>query len=183
MRASRYQKPAMNSGHYMALAPRTLSRNLIQKAPNRARTYIPSFRSCSAFTPFFPNSGINYHSFSCIPAPFSDLTENSTLESSKLPTMNWKSCLLALGAAVGLASAQSSTAYTDPGTGIAYQSFSTVAAGGYIFGIALPTSPTDDFIGHIVCFCHPPFPSDSADGYSLRSALFPVGRAFLSAAR
>jgi len=97
--------------------------------------------------------------------------------------MNWRSCLLALGAAVGLASAQSSTAYTDPETGIAYQSFSTATAGGYLFGMALPKSPTDEFIGHIVCWPNSRSPVAQTDVDSLRSVLHPVGPVFLSVGR
>jgi hypothetical protein len=73
--------------------------------------------------------------------------------------MNWKSTLLALAASVGLAAAQSSTAFTDAETGIDYQGFSTMAAGGYVFGMALPLSPTDEFIGHIVWLTNPARPS------------------------
>lgn len=56
---------------------------------------------------------------------------------------------LAAGA-IGLASAQVSGPYTDPQNGIAYQQFYTPVAGGYSFAMALPTNPTNEFIGKLV---------------------------------
>ncbi|KAM0322004.1 hypothetical protein ACHAQA_009746 [Verticillium albo-atrum] len=54
---------------------------------------------------------------------------------------------LALGLGlIGGAHAQTSTAFTDPDTGITYQQ---VTQGAYTFGIALPENPTTDFIGRI----------------------------------
>ncbi|KAI5801165.1 cellobiose dehydrogenase-like protein [Geopyxis carbonaria] len=61
-----------------------------------------------------------------------------------------KSTFLALAAGLGLASAQSSSAYTDADTSIAYQRFSTTSGGSFSFGIAFPTTPEEDFIGQIV---------------------------------
>lgn len=46
--------------------------------------------------------------------------------------------------------AQTSTKYTDPDTGIIFQRFLTTQFGGFSFGITLPTSPTNEFIGQIV---------------------------------
>jgi hypothetical protein len=57
------------------------------------------------------------------------------------------SAVLALGYAIGV-SGQSTTAYTDPSTGITFQRYETE---GYSFGIALPENPTTDLIGQVVC--------------------------------
>ncbi|KAF3158217.1 hypothetical protein TWF106_002478 [Orbilia oligospora] len=43
--------------------------------------------------------------------------------------------------------AQSTGAYTDSRTGIVYQAYRNPNFGGYTFGIALPSSPTNEFIG------------------------------------
>lgn len=54
----------------------------------------------------------------------------------------------ALGLAVQSVSAQSSSAYTDAATGIAFQRYYDTS--GYSFGIALPETPTTDFIAQMV---------------------------------
>jgi hypothetical protein len=53
-------------------------------------------------------------------------------------------CALALNVA-----AQGMTALTDAKTGITFQAFTDPTAG-YTFGVALPTTPSNDFIGIIV---------------------------------
>ncbi|KAI5854273.1 hypothetical protein BZA05DRAFT_321355, partial [Tricharina praecox] len=50
---------------------------------------------------------------------------------------------------VAAVTAQSSTPYTDWATGIAFQSYQS-ARDGFAFGIAVPESPTDEFIGQLV---------------------------------
>jgi hypothetical protein len=57
------------------------------------------------------------------------------------------SAVLALGYAIGV-SGQSTTAYTDPLSGITFQRYEYE---GYSFGIALPENPTTDLIGQVVC--------------------------------
>ena len=49
-------------------------------------------------------------------------------------------------AAQGQASAQ---AFTDPASGIAFQTYNADTSG-VRFGIALPQGPSSDFIGHVV---------------------------------
>ncbi|RPB01276.1 FAD/NAD(P)-binding domain-containing protein [Choiromyces venosus 120613-1] len=58
--------------------------------------------------------------------------------------------LTVCNALMAFASAQSTEAYTDPATGIAYQQFRTTAAGGFTFSIAFPSTPGTEFIGQIV---------------------------------
>jgi len=53
--------------------------------------------------------------------------------------------LLALWLALGVLSAS-----VDPKTGITFETFS--APNGYRFGIAVPPTPTTDFIGQLVSF-------------------------------
>ncbi|KAJ6264355.1 hypothetical protein Dda_0500 [Drechslerella dactyloides] len=48
---------------------------------------------------------------------------------------------------VQLVSAQTTGPYTDSRTGIVYQAYRNYNYGGYTFGIALPTNPTNEFIG------------------------------------
>ena len=56
-----------------------------------------------------------------------------------------RSYLLALWFALGVLSAS-----LDPKTGITFETFS--APNGYRFGIAVPPTPTSDFIGQLVSF-------------------------------
>jgi hypothetical protein len=52
---------------------------------------------------------------------------------------------------VATVAAQGSTqGYTDPATGIAFQTYTADKVGAK-FGIALPAGPGTDFIGQIVC--------------------------------
>jgi cellobiose dehydrogenase (acceptor) len=57
--------------------------------------------------------------------------------------------LLSLLAAAGIAQAAEETAaFTDPATGINFQTYSH--SSGFKFGVALPATPSDDFIGYLV---------------------------------
>ena len=75
------------------------------------------------------------------------------LSKSRKPTPKMRLSLAAVLCAPLAALAQeapSTTAYTDPATGIAYQAY--VDPGGFKFGVALPKNPDGDFIGLLVSF-------------------------------
>jgi len=59
-----------------------------------------------------------------------------------------KLSITTLFAAVGFAQAQEATAFTDPATGISFQTFSH--SSGFKFGVALPATPSEDLIGYLV---------------------------------
>ena len=56
--------------------------------------------------------------------------------------------LFVAAAAIHTAAAQATSAYTDPTTGITFQRFFS-AGNSFSFGLALPETPTDEFIGQL----------------------------------
>jgi len=58
-----------------------------------------------------------------------------------------KLSITALFTAMGIAQAQDATDFTDPATGICFQTFSHTS--GFKFGVALPATPSGDLIGYL----------------------------------
>jgi cellobiose dehydrogenase (acceptor) len=59
-----------------------------------------------------------------------------------------KSTFLATALLAASAYAQYTEEWTEPATGIKFQSMYTTINGGYRWGISMPTVATDEFIGH-----------------------------------
>jgi hypothetical protein len=64
--------------------------------------------------------------------------------------MTSKATLLALAANIWLAAAQSAVSFTIAASDITFQGYTTSSAGGYRFGLAIPTDASDEFIGILV---------------------------------